>query len=962
MDVSLPVGFYPFWFWNDTLSADEIRWQVTEMADKGIRGFYIHSRQGLGQPYLSESFFQMVDVAVAAAKERGMFVHLYDEYPYPSGIAGGEVVLGCPQYYATRLVHKSCVLDGGRIRLELPRGKVLSCVAYPRTNGQVDWEQGIDLCAHVGVMLVTDSYLETGLTQYNRKRYFASEPTPILDAMLPQGTYELFVSVQSPVSRHKYWNQFVDVLNPEAVERFISLTHERYRRRYADQFGETIISIFTDETYPHWSDRLPEAFLAEYGYDLCAVMPALQHPDHPEHVRVSHDLYRLVYEMFCASFEEPVSSWCRQNGLAYAGEKPSLRMSQLRYMDIPGCEPGHTKVGAKLDLLQGALRGNAKGTASAAYFYDKLGALCECYHSTGWSATLQDAKFIADGLLLMGIKYLVPHGFFYSTHALKKHDAPPTFFFQMPFWPSFGRLAERVDRMGRLFEDTYIDADVLLIEPSSGLPTRQDRGVYKAIHWLLMENHLDYHVVDTDVLRSGQIEGGRVHVADILAQVVIVPPMRVIETPLQDWLNEYVAVGGVVLYCDAERSLAPLGKELLKAVQPSLSIQADGEEAKSVLVVKRVAEDRTLWFVLNTANESIDAALQSGGVLREVPLAETLPGFLYRENGGYKRTIQPFESFLLEAVPSPVPINKLPQIEVYVGGQAKLHLENENLLRMYDWHMSLVGENDDCGQSATVQAVPLANQLERGQFSFAPEYVKSFGHVPELAFPEFHICYEYAFNCAYAGPVQLIMEPGSIVGEWSIYVNDAGPFTLVNLTPTAAHVRGSLGFEITDLLCQGRNTVRVEVVTARADGGLLNPLYLAGDFGVALHPVRLLPREDDGLFERYKENLLPYYAGVIEYTIEFSLDRIPDSDQLVVAFEYDRPFHEATEVSVNGSEYVPVLWQPRCTVLPADRLRVGNNVLHTRVYTTQIRAFEGQWFDYVRHEYRDVGEWTNDGR
>ena len=64
MSVSLPIGFYPFWFWNDMLSADEIRWQIAEMADKGIRGFYIHPRQGLGQPYLSESFFEMVDVAV----------------------------------------------------------------------------------------------------------------------------------------------------------------------------------------------------------------------------------------------------------------------------------------------------------------------------------------------------------------------------------------------------------------------------------------------------------------------------------------------------------------------------------------------------------------------------------------------------------------------------------------------------------------------------------------------------------------------------------------------------------------------------------------------------------------------------------------------------------------------------------------------------------------------------------
>ena len=85
----IAYGFYPFWFWNGDMSESEIRWQVREMAHKGVRGFFIHSRQGLKQPYLSESFFRMIEVAVEAAEELGMVVHLYDEYPYPSGIAGG---------------------------------------------------------------------------------------------------------------------------------------------------------------------------------------------------------------------------------------------------------------------------------------------------------------------------------------------------------------------------------------------------------------------------------------------------------------------------------------------------------------------------------------------------------------------------------------------------------------------------------------------------------------------------------------------------------------------------------------------------------------------------------------------------------------------------------------------------------------------------------------------------------
>ena len=186
MITTLPTGFYPFWFWNDRLTADEIRWQVAEMARQSVCGFFIHSRQGLAQPYLSEAFFEMMDVAVAAAEEHGLVVHLYDEYPYPSGVAGGQVTLGQPQFHATELIQRTYDVPGGPVRIELPAGKVLSIVAFPVADGCPDWTHGIDLADHVGPLLVVDSYRETGLTRYNQKRYFASRPTPVLEATLPE--------------------------------------------------------------------------------------------------------------------------------------------------------------------------------------------------------------------------------------------------------------------------------------------------------------------------------------------------------------------------------------------------------------------------------------------------------------------------------------------------------------------------------------------------------------------------------------------------------------------------------------------------------------------------------------------------------------------------------------------------------------------------------------------------------
>lgn len=958
--MALLVGFYPFWFWNDRLSGDEIRWQVHEMAAKGVRGFFIHSRQGLGQPYLSEAFFEMVGVALEAARDEGLVVHLYDEYPYPSGIAGGEVILGNPQFRATRLVQRSYDLPGGPVRLDLPRGDVLSCIAFPVVDGTVAWDERRDLRSHVGMVLVRESYNEMGLTQYNRKRYFASEPTPVLEAVLPPGTYRLLVSVQVEVTHHKYWDGYVDALNPEAIARFIDLTHERYAERYASDFGGAIHSIFVDEIAPTWSDRLPAAFEAACGYDLIAALPALQDVDHPDHTRVSYDFGRVRYAAFCEAFERPIASWCRAHGLAYSGEKPALRLSQLRWMDIPGCEPGHTKAGAKPDWLQARIRSNAKATASAAFFYGKEGALCECYHSTGWSATLQDAKLIADGLLLAGIRYLVPHGFFYTTHALKKHDAPPTFFYQMPFWPFFGELSAHVERIARAFEGTHIDAEILVVDPGGGLLTHEDRAnhpylqAYEDLLWALMREHLDHHIVDTDILAEAGVVGGQVRAADVAARVVVVPAMPVVEPSLATWLADFTEAGGIVVWCAVDEPARSIVGRVRQVIHPSLSLCMGDVEAGDILCIKRVGGDRTLWFCLNVSAESRTVTLDAGVRLREVPLDG--PSRLEWVDGYARRAVAPFESFLIEVEGDEAADNAvlLPVVHVPMSGQAKVVPLDANLLRLGTWSLSLRQPDGRWGAPAMVAAVPLANQLSDAGLPFAPRFHHTFGHVPELSLPEITARYEGSFHNAFDGPVELVMEPGSIVGDWEVVVNDMVRLTAADFAPTSAHVRGSLGADVSRAMRPGANTLVVTVTTDRMDGGLLNPLYLAGPFGVTLSPLGLTPSATEGQFEDYIGNRLPFYAGRIEYQTSFTLASVPEREQAVLVFDYGAPFHEASEVSVNGGPFAPVLWEPRQVVLPVAQLRVGQNTLCTRVYTTLIRSFEGQTFDYGAHRYQSI--------
>jgi hypothetical protein len=951
----LPTGFYPFWFWNDRITDDEIQWQVAQMAGQGIQGFFIHSRQGLKDPpYLSDAFLDRVATAVAAAEKHGLVVHLYDEYPYPSGIAGGLVTMGQPQFQATELVQSSTDVAGGPLRLDLPAGKLLSLLACPLKDGQVNWNRSIDLGSAVGVVLEEDSYQETGLTRYNQKRYFSGKPHLVLQTRLPGGNWRVYSAIQQVIEHNKYWGNFSDVLNPAAVRQFIGDTHERYYRRLGEKFGSTIRWIFTDEVIPGWSASLPEAFQKEYGYDLLPLLPALKEPAHPRHLQVSHDLHQLKYRLFCQAFEEPVSGWCQAHGLAYAAEKPSLRFAQLRYQDIPGCEPGHTKVGVKTDLLQAALRGNARATASAAYFYGKDGALDECYHSLGWSATLEDIRWMADAQLLLGIRYMVPHGFFYSTHNLRKHDAPPTLFFQAPYWPLFNTLSKRVERIAQAFEDTYMDAHLVVVDPTNGLPTAQDKANYERLLHGLMGRHLDFQVVDTDILAAGTLAAGQVQLRDLRVHTVLLPPLQWLEPALQEWLEQFTSAGGTVVRCPAPFDLDGVLAQLEKTVQPSLSLRSAGQENEAVWCVQRAGPGKTVWMVLNQSGSDQPLELLAGQPLRELPLDAGLSPRLEFENGQYLRELAPFEACLFEAAPEPELTPDLPEIVIAVPDAQTVVPRQANLVRLGDWQMSLLDKDGSVLQTSFVPAVPLANQLELGKFRLAPRIQRTFGTPPEMAWPELRVRYTCAFRSEVAEDVELVMEPGSIGGDWTLRVNGSVPLTAEDFKPSQAHVRGSLGVKITPRLNLGANTLEVEVVTADPAGGLLNPLYLAGNFGVALNPLRLVQRPEDGYFEDYSANRLPFFAGELEYRCKVELDAVPKASRLRVNLDFPVAFHEACSVSLNGATWQPLPWGPYQLELEAKHLKPGSNDLRIRVFTTLIRSFEGQTFDYAQHKYVQI--------
>ena len=569
----------PFWFWNGEITKEEVSRQIREMSEKGLGGVFICARQGMTLPYLSNAWFDMVDYACEEAKRYGLEAWLYDEYPYPSGMSGGEVLLEHPEAEHMVLRHKTICINGeGTIEEELGWSRILHASAYPiLENGETDWNRSLDLRNCVGNLQTEKIFQETGLTKYNNKRFFSYGPKKILKSVLPAGNWQIEIYTEEAMGDFKYYGGFFDPCNPQAVKTFLETTHERYERASGSQFGTGIRGLFSDEVgmlgpIP-WSRLLPEEFEKRNHYSILSVLPALHDDGFPGAVRIRYELYETIHEMFVESYHKQVSDWCGSHKLLYATEVPSMRMGTQRYSDIVGGDTAHEKLGKPLEWIYDEYisnyRSNAKAVSSLARQLDKKYAMIESFHSVGWTMTIQDAKWMIDRLGSSGINFYNFHAFYYTIEDITKHDAPPSQFLQNPYWKYYRTLADYTGRMGMLVSNTEADIQIAVLDPVSALWTKlgnpfhgfkyageseKEKAECDRIRegWVslcksLLFHQLDYDHLDAEILKGASIEGGRIHIGRAAYSVVILPECHCMEKEAREMLAEFVRQGGCVI-------------------------------------------------------------------------------------------------------------------------------------------------------------------------------------------------------------------------------------------------------------------------------------------------------------------------------------------------------------------------------------------------------------------------------
>ncbi|MFB3168628.1 glycosyl hydrolase [Neobacillus sp. 179-C4.2 HS] len=571
---------HPFWFWNGEMDDHEIARQIREMADKGVGGFFICPRQGLKVPYLSEDWFKKVKFAVETAKTLNMDVWLYDEYPYPSGIAGGEVTLLHPDAKHYTLVHKSETLQINQTcNMELPWGRVLSAKAVPvdQETGSKRWDEAIDIKKYIGNYQSEPVYQKVGLTTYNQKRFFTYNTIKILKWTAPEGDWEIHCFLEEEIDDFKYYGTFVDPCNREAIKTFIELTHERYAENLGGEFGKSVKGIFTDETgligrIP-WSPQLPDFFQKHNGYDLREYLYTLIESGGENTAKVRYDYFQSIHLLLRESYHKQIYDWCEEHGIQYVAEVPSVRMSNQVYSHIPGGDSAHEKLGRSLewilDRYMTSFRANPKMVSSLANQLGRERALIESFHSVGWSMTLQDAKWMLDRLAAFGINFYNFHAFFFTLDGLTKHDAPPSQFYQNPYWQHFRTLGDYTGRLGYVMSSGIPIRSVALLDPTTSLWTQMGNPFHN-FHYIgnddsemaklqrlkqdwselskqLLFHHKQYDHLDPEILCEAEITEGKIKIGTASYSVLVLPPLSNIESTAWTKIKLFLDQGGVVI-------------------------------------------------------------------------------------------------------------------------------------------------------------------------------------------------------------------------------------------------------------------------------------------------------------------------------------------------------------------------------------------------------------------------------
>jgi len=879
----------PFWSWNGEMEPAEIETQIRDMQKKGFGGFFMHSGTGLKTKYMSDDWMKAIRRAIEVAKELKIEAWLHDEDRYPSGFSGGKTVEGKEKNLPIALlwVEDASSLDSDILDKTL-------AFTVKGTDGKVQLlkEKPDDLS---GIGAFYERIFTKGHPRFNGGNY-------------------------------------ADLLNPDSVKSFLDNTHEKYSKLFRNDFGEYLPGIFTDgpnvnrstqyfESDTHtpfsfpWTTGFAEYFEKMHGYS------PLDHLHHlinnsDDGFKFRHDFWLAVNELFLETFTIPISSWCREHDILFAGHYPHENeffsmilsggsvMTHYEYLNVPGVNNPGLSISNPQSLKQ---------VSSVANQLGQNRTIGKIFNSSGYSLSFEDMKRISDFHNALGINFLSPQHVKHFILGDSKEDNLSTFSYHQPYWEKFRVINDYIARCSWAVSQGRNTASVLVMAPMTsaygscninstdgGEILQSIEHSYNKIIKELLAEHIDFDIGDERILgRHGSVSRDILKVGNAEYKSVILPYSLTWKSSTLDLLESFngqiiimndipVRIDGAV----SERCSALLEKENVINIpdDPSKAVETivsrlgrkvsvtldDGSEARTVLVNHRVEAAAHILFLANTEQkEKIDITLTLnalGGVVELAPIT----GRAYRYNSEtrnnqtvIKTTLPPAGSkiFLVDQTQTSINTEIKPPTEEFltIEGPYAFKKLNENSLTLDRCSLEIDGktimENVPVWKAKKAIWENTGIDEYRGcqPWVLKDKNVRSKTNKTVLT-----------FNFTVKNIPETIALGMESSDRFIIEINGTG----IDFTPGKWYIdRRFRVMNLEDHIVEGVNTIKA--TTDFLWDTEIENIYIFGDFAVG-------PEEEGFPIIKEPETLnpgnwvmqgYPFYSGSIAYKMEFTLDK-----------------------------------------------------------------------------------------
>lgn len=541
----------PFWAWNCELSKDELLWQIEQLKKMGFGGFHMHSRSGMSTRYLSDEFFELIKACVNKAEKEDMLAYLYDEDRWPSGSCGGFVTKN------RKYAQKSMLITVNKI------------------EGAISLEDSKE----------DDEILEVGAYDISLNKNGELEEYTFLKDLesIPKENTTRWYSyiIRAPKQGWHNNESYVDTLSKEAIDKFIELTYESYKKEVGEKFGSVIHTMFTDEPQFSrkgtldfseskndiilpWTLDFEETFKKQYGYSVIEKLPELFWELGNDEVSVARYHYHdHITERFTKSFVDNCGEWCEKNGLLLTGHMMSEECLEEQTRSIGEAMRAYRKFGIPgIDMLCDHREyTTAKQAQSAVHQYGREGMLTELYGVTNWDFDFRRHKMQGDWQAALGATIRVHHLAWVSMKGGAKRDYPASINYQSSWYEEYKYIEEHFARLNTALTRGKPIVKVGVIHPietywlhwgpkenTADIRAMLDEQFHQTAEWLL-SGLIDFDYISESLLpeQVGDISD-LLTVGEMKYSTIIVSGCETLRKTTLEVLEKFKACGGKVIF------------------------------------------------------------------------------------------------------------------------------------------------------------------------------------------------------------------------------------------------------------------------------------------------------------------------------------------------------------------------------------------------------------------------------